>query len=120
MTARREALDARIVRSVIIDQTTDCWHWKYRTDRDGYGRIAFGGGVKEEAHRVSYEVFVGPIPVGMQLDHVCHTRDPRCPGGRACLHRRCVNFAHLAPVTLLRNVELGHERRRAIREQVAS
>lgn len=50
------------------------------------------------AHRLSYELFVGPIPDGLQLDHLCHTRDAACPGGE-CLHRRCINPHHLEPVT---------------------
>ena len=109
----RERLNRRIVRSVTLT-ANDCWLWNYRTDRDGYGRISFSGGVKEEAHRVSYETFVGPIPAGLQLDHVCHTRDPSCVGGQACLHRRCVNPRHLEVVTLADNVERCRLRRLAV------
>jgi hypothetical protein len=35
----------------------------------------------------------------MQIDHKCHTDDQSCPGGRDCIHRRCVNPAHLEAVT---------------------
>ncbi|MGD9880390.1 MAG: HNH endonuclease [Dehalococcoidia bacterium] len=56
------------------------------------------------AHRWAYEHFIGPIPDGMGLDHLCHTADKSCRGGRECLHRRCVNPAHLEPVTSVINL----------------
>ena len=58
---------------------------------------------REMAHRWSYRVFVGEIPSGMQIDHKCHTEDTSCPGGDECEHRRCVNPAHLEPVTASEN-----------------
>ncbi|MYS72352.1 hypothetical protein GTY88_18280 [Streptomyces sp. SID5926] len=79
-----------------------CVIWTARTDREGYGRIALHG-VPLLAHRVAYELLIGPIPSGRQLDHVCHTRDTSCPGGISCLHRRCVNPHHLEPVTAREN-----------------
>jgi hypothetical protein len=53
----------------------------------------------KKAHRVFYELLVGPIPDGYQLDHTCHNRDDGCVGGPTCTHRACVNPAHLEPVT---------------------
>jgi hypothetical protein len=38
--------------------------------RDGYGLVSVGG-KQQRAHRVSYELFVGPIPTGLVLDHLC-------------------------------------------------
>lgn len=58
------------------------------------------------AHRVAYAHFVGAIPEGLTLDHLCHTRDKSCPGGE-CIHRRCVNPHHLEPVTAVENVMRG-------------
>lgn len=43
------------------------------------------------AHRVAYELFVGPIPDGMELDHVCRVRN-------------CINPAHLEAVTHEENI----------------
>src|SRR3546814_19356891 len=47
-----------------------------------------------QAHRISYELCVGPIPEGMELDHLCRVR-------------RCVNPAHMEPVTHRENVLRG-------------
>src|SRR5690606_26252710 len=60
---------------------------------DGYGRIVVGG-KQRPAHRVSYEHFVGPIPDGLLLDHLCRVR---------C----CINPAHLEPVTSGENTRRG-------------
>lgn len=81
-------------------QPNGCWMWT--GDGDGYGYALFRPGPghpRYMAYRWSYEVFVGPIPQGMQIDHVCHTNDTGCPGGPSCPHRRCVNPDHLEPVT---------------------
>ena len=53
-----------------------------------------------------YELVVGPIPEGMTIDHRCHDR-ASCSGGPACLHRRCVNPAHLELATQRDNMLRG-------------
>ena len=74
-----------------------CWTWAGSySSVDGYGRL--GG---SSAHRSVYELLVGPIPPGLQLDHTCHNAalaEGTCSPG-VCDHRRCVNPAHLEPVT---------------------
>lgn len=65
----------------------------------GYGQIGNGEYKVVRAHRAAYELLVGPIPEGYDLDHLCHTRDSDCTAGSACLHRRCINPYHLEPVT---------------------
>lgn len=75
-----------------------CVLWTGTVNR-GYGRVFVTRKSTRMVHRITFEEFVGPIPEGMELDHVCHTRDSSCPGGSNCLHRRCVNPAHLEVVT---------------------
>ena len=69
---------------VIIDKNTGCWLWAGCTNPSGYGVMRHSGG--NVAHRFSYTTFVGSIPDGLQLDHVCRIRS-------------CVNPEHLEPVT---------------------
>lgn len=77
--------------------STGCWLWDGEIDRDGYGH--FWAGRRVMAHRFSYEAYIGPIPEGMQIDHV---------KARGCTSRSCINPAHLEAVTQLEN------RRRAL------
>lgn len=87
--ATKERLSARSVLNedgcLIIDG--------YRTP-DGYVRIKHNGRTIE-AHRAAYMEFVGPIPAGFQVDHLCHNADPSCPSDSSCTHRACVNPEHL-------------------------
>lgn len=85
----------RIARSTTVDPVTGCWLWQralsdYSREGSGYGQFQLRG-VNIKAHRYSYEAFVGPIPDGLHIDHLCRIR-------------RCVNPAHLEPVTCLENV----------------
>ena len=85
----------RFLRRIAI--VGDCWERQgYRTDggyttisliRDGIQRCLY-------AHRVSYEFFVGPIPDGMEVDHLCR-------------NRACVNPEHFEIVTSAVNTLRG-------------
>lgn len=80
----------RIKQSIRIDEN-GCWVWQLHCmPTEGYGLIAVDGRPRL-AHRVSYETFVGPIPDGLQLDHLCRNRP-------------CVNPDHLEPVTCQENI----------------
>lgn len=61
-----------------------CWLWTAATAH-GYGRIWHATKIYR-AHRVAYELLIGPIPGGLQIDHLCRTP-------------LCVNPSHLEPVT---------------------
>jgi len=81
MTFSPERLWSRVDRS----DPESCWLWPGATS-DGYGQIGIGQGERVYVHRLAYELLVGPIPQGLQLDHLCRVR-------------HCVNPAHLEPVT---------------------
>lgn len=91
----------------------ECWPWLASTDEHGYGQFGTGSrtGTMAKAHLWIYQQMVGPVPVGLDLDHGCHNADKTCPGGKACLHRRCVNYVkHLAPATRSDNIRRGLNR----------
>jgi hypothetical protein len=70
----------------------------------GYVRVARS----TMLHRLVAEVKIGrPLAADETVDHTCHNRDPLCPGGNACLHRRCVNAAHLEVVDAVENWRRG-------------
>jgi len=86
-----------------VSKTDGCWLWtgvQHKTRR--YGRFYVGGrgGRFVQAHRWAYEHYVGPIPSGLTIDHLCMVRE-------------CVNPAHMEPVTQAEN------NRRAARARMA-
>lgn len=94
----------RLLSRVAITES-GCWEWQGALTGAGYGAQQFRGR-QELVHRISYLLHVGPID-GVILDHVCHSRDASCTAGSACPHRRCVNPAHLEPVSQQENVARG-------------
>ena len=85
----------------------ECWRWN-ASITEGYGRVKADGGQRSlQAHRVAYELEVGPIPDGYQVDHLCHNADRSCSGGPTCPHRACVNPGHLEAVAQAENVRRG-------------
>lgn len=84
------------------DDVTGCWNWTGSRVPDGYGVMPIGkrpDGKKKYSvvHRWTYEQLVGPIPEGLQLDHLCRNTS-------------CVNPAHLEPVTCQVNLIRGVRR----------
>lgn len=73
-----------------VDKSGECWLWTRSKIWNGYGQVRWGSTMRP-VHRVAYELLVGTIPEGFQLDHLCGVRD-------------CVNPAHLEPVTQQENI----------------
>lgn len=84
MTRRRArpVMDRFMEKVAVV--ATGCWEWQGYIKPNGYGDFRYEGG--RWAHRASHELFRGPIPDGMELDHLCR-------------NKRCVNPTHLEPVT---------------------
>jgi|SRR5579863_856869 len=82
----------RLLSGLIVNPRTDCLEWS-RAKNYGYGVIRWDGR-QQMVHRVMYELFAGPIPEGMDLDHLCR-------------NRACANVAHLEPVTRKENLNRG-------------
>jgi hypothetical protein len=85
-----------------------CWMWTPPVNDEGYGTFWSGDQRMVPAHQWAYESLIGPVPAGMVLDHLCHTLATDCIGGPQCQHRRCVNPAHLEPVTAGTNILRSH------------
>lgn len=107
---RREAdllMPARFWAKVEQRGPAECWPFRGCVSRSGYGAVGSRAHPETIAHRLAYILAVGPIPDGMDLDHLCHNADTACTGGASCLHRRCVNPAHLEPATRRDNALRG-------------
>src|SRR3990167_3926588 len=82
---RRDPVE-RFYESVQGDPTTGCWNWLGFIQPNGYGQFSPGGKAHGLAHRFSYELVHGPMPKGLEIDHLCR-------------NRACVNPDHLEAVT---------------------
>ena len=90
----RNVID-RLCEKIVQDASTGCWLWIGSIVNAGYGSTwDLPKQRSREAHTVSYEAFIGPVPDNLTLDHLCRIR-------------RCVNPTHLEPVTNVENVMRG-------------
>lgn len=75
----------RFLTHVSPEPNTGCWLWTAAVDRGGYGLFKATPKMVR-APKYSYEMHVGSVPEGLQIDHLCRARS-------------CVNPDHLEPVT---------------------
>ena len=85
-------------RSEVAD--SGCWLWKKHIVPSGYG-AAWDDGKRVRAHRLSYEVFIGPIPDGAIIMHKCDVR-------------HCVNPSHLRVGTQAQNIKDRDQKGRGV------
>lgn len=91
---KRKSLAERITNNIVVVDSA-CWIWVGARTRGGYGRIMVTPlRTLALAHRVSYETFVGPIPEGLTVDHLCR-------------EVACVNWRHMELVTQRENTLRG-------------
>lgn len=102
LLTRQQLLD-NIMRSYEPIPMCGCWVWMGDMFPNGYGSVGIGSWTGKPrdglAHKVAYEMLVGPVPPGLELDHLCRVR---------C----CINPAHLEPVTKSVNALRGIAARR--------
>lgn len=91
-TKKQRETNAQYIMNRMVVEASGCWRWTGSTT-GGYGQCNFLRG-ERRAHRLAYRTFVGPIPEGLVLDHLCRNRS-------------CVNPSHLEPVTNQTNVLRG-------------
>lgn len=89
-----KSLATRLAEKYVVNADTGCWQWTASTsnkrDKWVYGLISVRGAL-QMAHRVMYELARGPVPDGLELDHVCR-------------NTRCINPDHLEAVTHKENI----------------
>lgn len=74
------------------DKSGECWEWTSTKTAGGYGMFTLRRGSTRCAHRVAYELTVGEIPAGLDIDHICRNRG-------------CVRPEHLRTATRKQNTE---------------
>lgn len=97
-------LRERLLSRLII-QADGCVIWTGQKFPTGYGSINAANGRTAYVHRLVYEMFVGPIPAGYQIDHLCRVR-------------ACASPAHLEAVTQRENLRRQWAHMREVRRGI--
>ena len=98
---KAQILPARFLDKIAFEPKRECWLWRGAIVGGGYGQFCVGADAVRRgeprltyAHRFSYEAKFGPIPNGLEIDHLCRVRN-------------CVNPEHLEAVTSHENIRRG-------------
>lgn len=94
MPRKTTPIEERFASKHTVNQSTGCWEWQGSKNYKGYGYLWGGASVgkKLAAHRVSYEIYLGPIRDGMVVGHTCDNPS-------------CVNPEHLQIMSYQENME---------------
>ncbi len=98
MPSMREDIGRFVAKVVVGNTDSDCWRWLGKINTYGYACFWYRGG-EYKASRFAYELLVGEIPEGLEIDHLCRNRG-------------CVNPTHLEPVTRKVNAQRGRNSNR--------
>ena len=104
VTAALRRYGAERIIGRIDASSSECWLWTGEL-RKGYGCVKVNGR-RWSVHRLLFEALIGPIPQGLELDHLCR-------------NRTCCNPAHLEPVTHAENIRRGDQAREGDRRRIA-
>ena len=90
-----EQLPKRIQDKILLSETTSCWNWR-TNNKNQYGAVWNSTTQNTQgAHLYVYNLLIGPVPEGLELDHLCR-------------NKICVNPKHLEAVTHKENVRRGN------------
>ena len=97
---RLSLLPPRLQSKIVTCRYSSCWLWTGSLNQKGYGNVRVGSrkdGSRRcaKAHRIVYEILIGPITPGLTLDHLCRIR-------------HCVNPDHVDPVSHRVNILRGN------------
>ncbi len=92
MTLTPSEMLVKLAGSIEVSDS-GCWVW-LRGKSNGYGVVNVGGKEQRKAHRVAWELVHGPVPDGLELDHLCRNES-------------CINPGHLEAVTHRENCQRG-------------
>jgi HNH endonuclease len=94
--AEADIAEVLLARSVKVDG--GCRRWTGAHVPKGYGQIRFDGKTRG-VHVVAHEIWIGPVPDGLEVDHVY---------ANGCRYRDCIEPSHLEAVTHAENVRRRH------------
>jgi hypothetical protein len=100
---KSKTLEDYLSEKVVTEE--GCWNLPANLNHNGYTKVQIN-----KKQLLLHRLVMGEVPVGMDVDHVCHNEaasNGNCKGGLTCKHRRCFNPEHLRFATRSENVVSG-------------